>query len=170
MRPGERSGRGQCGTCAPHGGRRQLQQARPRARAGVLRRSDRATRAHSQAALAERERLTQLMGLWGEDMRFTLPERLPDLPASAREIADLESNALWQRLDVQGAMKEAESVASSLGLTRAPASSACSSSATCATAKPACRARPDTRSRSGCRIFDWGGARSRAPSTPTCRR
>ena len=72
-----------------------------------------------QAALAERERLTQLMGLWGEDIAFKLPDRLPDLPKAPREIAEIESLALKQRLDVQGAMKEAESIASSLGLTRA---------------------------------------------------
>ena len=72
-----------------------------------------------QVALAGRERLTRLMGLWGEDIRYTLPGRLPDLPKSAREIDDLEAQALRQRLDVQVAMKEAENVAASLGLTRA---------------------------------------------------
>jgi outer membrane protein TolC len=72
-----------------------------------------------QTALAERERLTHLMGLWGDDIGFRLPDRLPDLPKAPRDIADLESQALRQRLDVQGAMKEAESIASSLGLTRA---------------------------------------------------
>jgi outer membrane protein TolC len=71
-----------------------------------------------QGALAARERLTRLMGLWGEDTGFKLPDRLPDPPAVAREIADLESRALRQRLDVRSAMKEAESVAASLGLTR----------------------------------------------------
>jgi outer membrane protein TolC len=71
-----------------------------------------------QAALVEREKLTRLMGLWGEDLTFQLPERLPDLPNSAREIADLEAQALKQRLDVKGAMQEAENVAASLGLTR----------------------------------------------------
>jgi outer membrane protein TolC len=71
-----------------------------------------------QVALAEREKLTRLMGLWGEDLSFRLPERLPDLPKSAREIADLEAQALKQRLDVKGAMQEAENVAASLGLTR----------------------------------------------------
>jgi outer membrane protein TolC len=59
------------------------------------------------------------MGLWGEDIRFTLPERLPDLPKTARDISDLEPRAIRQRLDVQGAVKEAESVATALGLTRA---------------------------------------------------
>jgi outer membrane protein TolC len=73
----------------------------------------------SQTALAERERLTRLMGLWGEDIRFALPDRLPDLPQSAREPANLESQALKQRLDVQGAMREAENIASSMGLIRA---------------------------------------------------
>lgn len=72
-----------------------------------------------QAALAERERLTQMMGLWGDDIGFKLPDRLPDLPKTPREIADIESLALKQRLDVQGAMKEAENIAASLGLTRA---------------------------------------------------
>jgi outer membrane protein TolC len=72
-----------------------------------------------QTALAERERLTQLMGLWSDDIAFQLPDRLPDLPKTPREIADIESLAMRQRLDVQGAIKEAESIASSLGLTRA---------------------------------------------------
>ncbi len=72
-----------------------------------------------QNALAERERLTRLMGLWGEDVRFALPERLPDLPKTVREIADIETQALKQRLDVQGAMKEAENIAASMGLTKA---------------------------------------------------
>jgi outer membrane protein TolC len=71
-----------------------------------------------QAAVSERERLTQLMGLWGEDIRYTLPARLPDLPKAARDIAELEKTALTKRLDVQSAIKETESIASSLGLTR----------------------------------------------------
>jgi outer membrane protein TolC len=72
-----------------------------------------------QIALAGRERLTRLMGLWGEDVAFRLPERLSDLPKTAREIADLESQALKQRLDVHAAMKDAENIAASLGLIRA---------------------------------------------------
>ncbi|HXF65214.1 MAG TPA: TolC family protein [Burkholderiales bacterium] len=72
-----------------------------------------------QNALAERERLTRLMGLWGESVAFRLPERLPDLPAAAREIADLEALALARRLDVSSALKEAENIAAALGLTRA---------------------------------------------------
>jgi outer membrane protein TolC len=73
----------------------------------------------SQAAVAQRESLTRLMGLSGEDIAFVLPDRLPDLPKSARNIEALEASALKQRLDVQSAMKDAESVAASFGLTRA---------------------------------------------------
>jgi outer membrane protein TolC len=72
-----------------------------------------------QAAIAERERLTRLMGLWGDDLAFRLPDRLPELPKTPREIRDIEVRALGQRFDVQGAMMEADSVARSLGLTRA---------------------------------------------------
>jgi outer membrane protein TolC len=71
-----------------------------------------------QSRVAARERLSRAMGLWGEDLRFTLPERLPDLPKLAREAADLEAQALAQRLDVQGARRETEALAESIGLTR----------------------------------------------------
>jgi outer membrane protein TolC len=72
-----------------------------------------------QTALAERERLTRLMGLWGEEVQYALPDRLPELPKAVREMTDLEAQAMKQRLDVRGAMKEAENVAAALGLTRA---------------------------------------------------
>src|SRR5687768_5886738 len=69
-------------------------------------------------ATAARERLARLMGLWGEDLSFELPDRLPDLPKSVREGGDLEAQAIAQRLDVQGARSDAESLARSLGLTK----------------------------------------------------
>ena len=72
-----------------------------------------------QSAVSERERLTRLLGLWGEDARFQIPARLPELPKAARDIRDLETQAIKSRLDVQGAMQEAENLASTLGLTRA---------------------------------------------------
>lgn len=71
-----------------------------------------------QAEVAARENLTRLMGLWGAQATYALPERLPELPASAREGGDLEAQALRERLDVQAARREAESLAESLGLTR----------------------------------------------------
>jgi outer membrane protein TolC len=69
------------------------------------------------SATAARERLARLMGLWGEDLAFQLPDRLPELPKAVREGGDLEAQAIAQRLDVQGARRDAESVARSLGLT-----------------------------------------------------
>jgi outer membrane protein TolC len=72
-----------------------------------------------QAATAERERLTRLMGLYGDDVRFKLPERLPDLPGSAPELKDAEQTAMAQRLDIQAARRESEGLADSLGLTKA---------------------------------------------------
>jgi outer membrane protein TolC len=71
-----------------------------------------------QTAVSEREKLTRLMGLWGDDAQFRLPARLPDLPKTAREISDLESQAIKSRLDVRGSMQEAENLASTLGLAR----------------------------------------------------
>jgi hypothetical protein len=71
-----------------------------------------------QANLSAREQLTRLMGLWGEDARFRLPERLPDLPQAARAAGEFEAQALAQRLDVQTARRETESLAESLGLAK----------------------------------------------------
>jgi len=66
-----------------------------------------------------REQLTRLLGLWGEQTRFRLPERMPELPASASELPDIERTAMAQRMDVQAARLRTEQVAKSLGLTRA---------------------------------------------------
>jgi outer membrane protein TolC len=71
-----------------------------------------------QQQRSARERLTRLLGLWGEQTAFTLPERLPDLPAGPREQPDIERQALAQRLDVQAARLAAEQTARNLGLTR----------------------------------------------------
>ncbi|QGZ43371.1 RND transporter [Pseudoduganella flava] len=73
----------------------------------------------TKAATAARERLTRLLGLWGEDAQYRLPERLPELPAAARELADIEQTALRERMDVQAARLDTEHTAAMLGLTRA---------------------------------------------------
>jgi outer membrane protein TolC len=71
-----------------------------------------------QASVAEREKLTRLMGLSGKTLGFTLPERLPDLPDAPRQVADAEAQAMANRLDMQMAQKELAGLAASLGLTR----------------------------------------------------
>ena len=68
---------------------------------------------------ATREQLTRLLGLWGAQTQFTLPERLPDLPEAVPDLPDIERVALAQRLDVQGARLAAEQTARQLGLTQA---------------------------------------------------
>jgi hypothetical protein len=72
-----------------------------------------------QNAIVERERLVRLMGLYGEELAFRLPDRLPDLPADIPEVKDLEATAIAQRYDVQAAKRATEALAESLGLTRA---------------------------------------------------
>jgi len=67
---------------------------------------------------AARERLTRLLGLWGAQTAYRLPERLPDLPIAPDERPDIERLALSQRLDVQGAKLAAEQTAANLGLTK----------------------------------------------------
>ena len=71
-----------------------------------------------QAQRVTRERLTRLLGAWGAQTQFTLPDRLPDLPQDVVELPDIERVALSQRLDVQGARLAAEQTARNLGLTR----------------------------------------------------
>jgi outer membrane protein TolC len=71
-----------------------------------------------QAQRSTRERLTRLLGVWGAQAQFVLPERLPDLPNSALDLPNLEQVALEQRLDVRGAKLAAEQTAKNLGLTR----------------------------------------------------
>jgi outer membrane protein TolC len=71
-----------------------------------------------QAERAAREKLTRLMGLWGTQTQFRLPERLPDLPAAPRELPDAERTAIAQRLDLQGAQAMARQLAAQRGATR----------------------------------------------------
>ena len=71
-----------------------------------------------QAQRTSRERLTRLMGLWGAQTQFSLPERLPDLPKEPTDQPDIERVAMAQRLDVQGARLAAEQTAKNLGLTK----------------------------------------------------
>ncbi|HSB98951.1 MAG TPA: TolC family protein [Burkholderiaceae bacterium] len=71
-----------------------------------------------QVQRSTREGLTRLLGLWGPQTAFTLPERLPDLPRQANEMPDIERRAIAQRLDVQQARAAAEETARSLGLAR----------------------------------------------------
>ncbi len=72
-----------------------------------------------QQQRASREKLIRLLGLWGDQTAFALPDRLPDLPERVAERPDIEAQAIAQRLDVQSARLAAEKTARSLGLVQA---------------------------------------------------
>jgi len=72
-----------------------------------------------QSAGSARERLARLMGLWGRDLAFKLPSKLPPLPRQAKRLPDIEVEALRRRVDLQIARVEIEALAKSQGLTNA---------------------------------------------------
>ncbi len=69
-------------------------------------------------AAAAREQLIRLLGLWGSQTTFTLPNRLPELPATVQQIGNVEQLAMAQRLDVQLAKLQAQATAQALGLSQ----------------------------------------------------
>lgn len=70
-----------------------------------------------QQAGGAREALIRALGLWGSQTAMRLPERLPDLPDSPREIAGVEQKAMEQRLDIRRAKRTLHALAVNLGLT-----------------------------------------------------
>jgi outer membrane protein TolC len=72
-----------------------------------------------QRADSERERLIRALGLWGDDLNFKLPVRLPALPNRARSLPQVEQDAVSRRIDLQMARLDAEALAKSYGLTKA---------------------------------------------------
>lgn len=69
-----------------------------------------------EAELAK-EKLTRLMGLWGQDVRYYVPDALPKLPAKAPSGADIEKLALTHRTDLAIGRLELEAVAQEYKLT-----------------------------------------------------
>jgi len=69
-------------------------------------------------AVAGRERLARALGLADDLPPFTLPERLPELPAAPVDARNAEQAAMDKRLDLLMARRGAESTAASLGLTK----------------------------------------------------
>jgi outer membrane protein, heavy metal efflux system len=85
---------------------------------GVLETS-RVNLARSETRLVDaRERLTSLLGLWGERVEFELPEALPELPVEAEALDGLEALAVQHRLDLAAAGREVEILAAALGVSR----------------------------------------------------
>jgi outer membrane protein TolC len=75
--------------------------------------------AAEQRAQSERERLVRLMGVWGQDLEFKLPDALPALPRRVLALPQVEIEALRRRVDLKIARIELEALAQSYGLTQA---------------------------------------------------
>jgi outer membrane protein TolC len=71
------------------------------------------------AAKAKREALTRMLGLWGADTGYKLPEDLPEVPADLEGVEQVEADAIRRRVDLIAARLELETTASALGLTEA---------------------------------------------------
>lgn len=68
---------------------------------------------------SERERLIRLLGLWGGDLAFRIPDALPALPARAQSLPSIESEAVRRRVDIQIARIELDALGKAYGLTGA---------------------------------------------------
>ena len=66
-----------------------------------------------------KEELTRLMGLWGAEVDYYVPDALPQLPKTLRTGSAIESEALQSRIDLQIARLELELAAKTFGLTEA---------------------------------------------------
>ena len=118
-----------------------------------------------QANFSEREKLIRLMGLWGQQINFTLAERLPDLPKTVTEMNDVEAQALRSRLDIRSAVAESGYVADQMGFRSVMGyfdgmTFAASSSTTFDNAAQSQDARRGIELELPLPIFDWGGARN----------
>lgn len=71
------------------------------------------------AAQLAKEKLARLMGLWGDDLGFFVPDKLPALPPALARKRDIEAEALQRRVDLQLARLELDAAAQSFGLTEA---------------------------------------------------
>ena len=63
-----------------------------------------------------RERLSKLLGLWGEDIKWKAPDRLPDVPAKELPLERAEAIALTRRLDLAAAKLETKTLLMALEL------------------------------------------------------
>ncbi|ARM91727.1 outer membrane efflux protein (plasmid) [Rhizobium sp. CIAT894] len=71
------------------------------------------------AARLAKEELTRLMGLWGSDLDYQVPNSLAPLPRAIGGRDAIEAGAIRNRIDLQIAKLELETTAKSYGLTEA---------------------------------------------------
>ncbi|HEV7286559.1 MAG TPA: TolC family protein, partial [Kaistia sp.] len=70
------------------------------------------------SATAEREALTRALGLWGADINYKLPARLPAMPP-IQTAKQVEADAVRKRVDLIAARLELDATAKTLGLSKA---------------------------------------------------
>jgi outer membrane protein TolC len=75
-------------------------------------------KARLEARLAKEE-LTRLMGLWGSDIDYQIPNRLAQLPKGLLKRDLIEAKALQRRVDLQMAKLDLDATAKSYNLTQA---------------------------------------------------
>ena len=68
-------------------------------------------------ATRSKEALTRLMGLWGTEVDYYVPDALPALPRSVGRVTDIEAKALRNRVDLRVAKLGLEAQAKAFGLT-----------------------------------------------------
>lgn len=66
--------------------------------------------------VSARERLTKLMGVWGEGADWKLPDKLPDVPGDEMPLERVESLAISRRLDLSAMRRETQALAAAYGL------------------------------------------------------
>jgi outer membrane protein, multidrug efflux system len=118
-----------------------------------------------QTNFSAREKLIRLLGLWGQQINFTLTERLPDLPQTVTEMTDVEAQALRARLDVRSAISESSYVADQVGFKTVMGyfdglSLGFTNSTTFDNAAQSQETRRGFEVELPLPIFDWGGARN----------
>lgn len=70
-------------------------------------------------AAAARERLTVILGVWGEQAAWTAPGKLPDIPDLEPPLDRLESLAVARRLDLAAALRDRDASKARLDLVKA---------------------------------------------------
>jgi cobalt-zinc-cadmium efflux system outer membrane protein len=68
--------------------------------------------------LADRERLTRLLGVWGSDIDYEVAPKLPQVPPADPELAHVERIAVANRLDLAAAREEVQTAAAALQVTK----------------------------------------------------
>ncbi|MFC5460539.1 TolC family protein [Massilia niabensis] len=111
-------------------------------------------------ATAAREQLTRLIGVWGANTAFQLPDKLPELPAAPRDAANIEATAMQQRLDVRLAKLDTEATARALGLTKATGFVNVLDAGYMNSSKTGSPRENGYEIELALPIFDWGGART----------